>query len=200
MLSSNITHQNTYSGNSYFCFISKLVCHNVGLAIMNLLANFFNMRQFLITVAQWGQCNYWLFENWISENLDKLEYVDGLWDDENLKERVLDRDSMIKKKKSISNSTSYGIWFNYELSETEFAHVLIILLNQQTNQISSCNSLHQTSAPFSTEHGWGAHCYSLRSVVSLSKRWRQNALTQYFLSSMSPYGSSKALGSEIYHL
>ena len=58
MLSSNITHQNTYSGNSYFYFISKLVCHNVGLAIMNLLANFFNMRQFLITVAQWGQCIY----------------------------------------------------------------------------------------------------------------------------------------------
>ena len=58
VLSSNITHQNTYSGNSYFYFISKLVCHNVGLAIMNLLANFFNMRQFLITVAQWGQCNY----------------------------------------------------------------------------------------------------------------------------------------------
>ena len=58
VLSSNMTHQNTYSRNSYFCFISKLVCHNVGLAIMNLLANFFNMRQFLITVAQWGQCNY----------------------------------------------------------------------------------------------------------------------------------------------
>ena len=58
VLSSNITHQNTYSGNSYFYFVSKLVCHNVGLAIMNLLANFFNMRQFLITVAQWGQCIY----------------------------------------------------------------------------------------------------------------------------------------------
>ena len=50
VLSSNITHQNTYSGNSYFYFVSKLVCHNVGLAIMNLLANFFNMRQFLTKV------------------------------------------------------------------------------------------------------------------------------------------------------
>ena len=33
-----------------------------------------------------------------------------------------------------------------------------------------------------------------------SKRWRQNALTQYFFSSMSPCGSSKALGSEVFHL
>ena len=49
-----------------------------------------------------------MFENWITENLDKLEHIDG--QGETKGKSLSLRDSMIRKNKDENtNSTSYGI-------------------------------------------------------------------------------------------
>ena len=121
------------------------------------------------------------------------------------RERFLDRDSMIRKNKEYenSNSTLYGIWFNCELSETEFAHVLIILLNQQTNQVVGCR-FNQFLLDFCSifNRAWLRSPLLFFTLVVCGSQQEMAPKCTYsiFFSSMSPCGSSKALGSEIYHL